>query len=29
MESAGSNLVTLNRPHRENRETAPAAEAKI
>jgi cytoskeletal protein CcmA (bactofilin family) len=29
MESAGSNLVTLNRPHRENRETAPAAEAKL
>ena len=31
MESAGSNLVTLNRPHRENRETRetpPTAEAK-
>jgi cytoskeletal protein CcmA (bactofilin family) len=31
MESAGSNLVTLNRPHRDNRETRetpPTAEAK-
>src|SRR3981081_4026970 len=29
MESAGSNLVTLNRPHRENRETATAPHAKL
>jgi cytoskeletal protein CcmA (bactofilin family) len=28
MEAAGSNLVTLNRPHRETRETPVASEAK-
>ena len=28
METAGSNLVTLNRPHRESRDTVVASEAK-